>query len=98
MPVLERLLKAAAAEDIGHDVTSGVTSVPNHKLGAGAGFEPAHRVLQACAQLVASVNAETADTQLRTQKLAELRELIEAWPKLSAEMRAAVLAVTRAAR
>jgi hypothetical protein len=47
-------------------------------------------------------------TQLRTQELAEsscetmsgvdgLREVIEAWPKLSAELRAAVRAVTRTA-
>jgi hypothetical protein len=41
------------------------------------------------------VSAETADTHLRTPKLAELREVIEAWPKLSAELRAAVRAVTR---
>ena len=50
-----------------------------------------------------------ADTQLRTQELAEsssetmssvqgLREVIEGWPTLSAELRAAVLAVTRTAR
>jgi hypothetical protein len=54
------------------------------------------------------VSAQTADTQLRTQKLAEsscetmssvegLREVIEAWPTLSADLRAAVLAVTRTA-
>ena len=61
----------------------------------GTGFEPAKRFLQACAGLVASVSAETADTQLRTQKLGELWEVVEAWPKLSAELRAAVLAVTR---
>ena len=65
------------------------------KSGAGAGFKPVERFLQACVQLAASVNAETADTQLRTQKLAELQEVIEAWPKLSAELRTAVLAVTR---
>ena len=61
----------------------------------GTGFEPVERFLQACASFVASVGAETADTQLRTQKLAELREVVEAWPKLSAELRAAVLGVTR---
>ena len=54
-----------------------------------------------------SVSAETVDTHLRTQKLAEssretvsslegLREVIEAWPRLSPELRTAVLAVTRA--
>lgn len=64
------------------------------------------RLLQACVAAAASVSAEAADTQLRTQKLAEsnretlssvegLREVIEAWPRLSPELRAAVLAVTR---
>ena len=57
----------------------------------GTGFEPVERFLQACVELAASVSAETADTQLRTQKLAELREVSEA------ELRAAVLAVTRTA-
>lgn len=65
------------------------------------------RLLQACLAAVASVSAETADTQLSTQKLGELsreavssveglREVIEAWPRLSQELRTAVLAVTRA--
>ena len=62
----------------------------------GTGFEPVERFLQACVAFAASVSAESDDTQLRTQKLAELREVIEAWPKLSAELRAAVRAVTGA--
>jgi hypothetical protein len=41
------------------------------------------------------MSAETADKQLRTQKLAEVREVVEAWPKLSAELRAVMLAMTR---
>ena len=41
------------------------------------------------------MSAETTDSQLRTQKLSELREVIEVWPKLSAELRAAGLVVTR---
>jgi hypothetical protein len=64
------------------------------------------RLLQACVAAAASVSAEAADTQLRTPSLAEsnretrssvegLREVIEAWPRLSPELRAAVLAVTR---
>jgi hypothetical protein len=61
----------------------------------GTGFEPVECFLQACAAFAASVSAETADTHLRTQKLAELQEVIEAWPNLSAELRTAVLAVTR---
>jgi len=74
----------------------------------GSGFEPVERLLQACVAAAASVSAETVDTQLRTQKLAEsssetmssvegLREVIEAWPRLSPELRAAVRAVTRTA-
>jgi hypothetical protein len=66
------------------------------KLGA-AGFESVERFLQACAQLAASVSAETADTQRRTQKLVELGEVIEAWPKLSPELRIALLVMTRTA-
>ena len=46
------------------------------RMVVGTGFE-----------LAASVNAETADTQLRTQKLPQLQEVIEAWRKLS-ELRA----------
>jgi tellurite resistance protein len=63
----------------------------------GTGFEPVERLLQACVAAAASVSAEAADTQLRTQELADLRDVIEAWPKLSAELRAAARAVTRAA-
>jgi hypothetical protein len=61
------------------------------------GLEPVQRLLQACVAAAASVSAQTADTQLRTQELAELRDVIEAWPKLSAELRLAVRAVTRTA-
>jgi hypothetical protein len=42
------------------------------------------------------MKAETARTQLRTQILAELREVLEAGPKLLSEFRAAVLPMTRA--
>ena len=70
------------------------------------GLEPVQRLLQACVAAAASVSAQTADTQLRTQSLGEssretrssvegLREVVEAWPRLSPELRAAVLAVTR---
>jgi hypothetical protein len=60
------------------------------------GLEPVPRLLQACLTAAASVSAETDDTQQRTQRLAELREVIERWPALSVELRTAVLAVTRA--
>ena len=71
------------------------------------GLEPVTRLLQVGVAAAVSVSRATADTQLRTQKLAEsnretlssvegLREVIEAWPRLSPELRTAVLAVTRA--
>lgn len=73
----------------------------------GPGFEPVQRLLQACVAAARSVGAEAADTHLHTHKIAEssretmssvegLREVIEAWPRLSAELRTAVLAVMRA--
>ena len=71
------------------------TSGQRREMVVGTGFEPVERFLQACAEVAASVSAETTDTQLRTQKFAELRNVIEAWPKLSAELRTVVLAVTR---
>jgi hypothetical protein len=55
-------------------------------------------LLQACADAAASEIEKSADAQLRAQKLAELREIISAWPKLPPELRAACLAVTRAAK
>jgi hypothetical protein len=38
---LVQAVKSVSPEGIGHDMTFSVTSVPNPKLGAGAGFEPA---------------------------------------------------------
>lgn len=66
-----------------------------HHVGSmvdATGLEPVSRLLQACVAVAASVSAQTAETQLRTQKLAEssratmssvegLREVIEACPK-----------------
>jgi hypothetical protein len=69
--------------------------VQNAQDGGRNWIEPAHDFLQASAAFVASVSAETVDTKLRTQKLGAVREVIEAWPKLSPELRAAVLVVTR---
>jgi hypothetical protein len=66
-------------------------------LGAGAGFEPVIAFLQACVEFVISEFGKSADTHLRTQKLKDLREVIESWPKLSPELRTACLAVTRSA-
>ena len=39
---------------------------------------------------------EPGDTQLRTQDLAALREIVAAWPSMPPELRTACLAVTRA--
>jgi len=74
--------------------------VEQHRIGRmvdATGLEPVQRLLQADVTFTTSVGAETADTHLRTQNLADLCEVIAAWPKLSAELRAAVLAVTRTA-
>jgi len=38
---LVQAVKIVSPEGIGHELTSAVTSMPNPKLGAGAGFEPA---------------------------------------------------------
>jgi hypothetical protein len=65
---------------------------------ARAGIEPVLAFFQACAETVASEIEKSADAQLRAQKLAELQEIISAWPKLSPELRAACLAVTRAVK
>jgi hypothetical protein len=54
-------------------------------------------LLQACGAAAASEIANNPDAQLRAQKLGELQEILAAWPKLSSELRTAVLAVTRSA-
>ena len=67
-------------------------------MAAQAGIEPEFAFLQACVSALASIRAESAGTQLRTQKLGELQDIIAAWPNLSPELRTACLAVTRAVR
>jgi len=67
-------------------------------LGAGVGFEPILEFLQACIAAAVSEIANSADAQIGAQKLRELREVIEAWSKLSPELRTAVRAVTRCAK
>lgn len=66
-------------------------------MAARAGIEPFIGFLEACADALRSETVKTPDVQLRAQNLAELRKVVEAWPKLSAELRAACLAVTSAA-
>jgi hypothetical protein len=66
-------------------------------MAARAGIEPVVRFLEACAVVISSETAKTADPQLRAQELSSLTKIIAAWPKLSGEFRAAVLAVTRGA-
>jgi hypothetical protein len=65
-------------------------------MAARAGIEPVLAFFQACADAAASEIAKTTDAQLHAQKLAELQEIISAWPKLSPELRTACLAVTQA--
>jgi len=62
-----------------------------------AGIEPIVRFLEACAGVISSESAKTADAQLRAQELSSLTKIIAAWPRLSGEFRAAVLAVTASA-
>jgi hypothetical protein len=66
-------------------------------MAAQAGIEPVLGLLQACVAAAASEIAGNPDAQLRAQKLGELQEILAAWPKLSSELRTAVLAVTRSA-
>jgi hypothetical protein len=66
-------------------------------MAAQAGIVPGAAFLQACVAAFASIRAKSADTQLRTQTLADLREILLAWPHLSTDLRNVCLAVTRAA-
>lgn len=70
---------------------------PPRQLAARAGIEPMLRFLEACAVAISSESAKTADAQLGAQELSSLTKIIAAWPKLSGEFRAAVLAVTQSA-
>jgi hypothetical protein len=75
-----------------------VTRAPFVQLlrdGCRAAIEPFIGFLQACAETLRSETSKTPDAQLRAQNLAELRDVIEAWPKLSPELRVAMLAVTQ---
>jgi hypothetical protein len=67
------------------------------KLGAGAGFEPAQSFLQVFVSVINCQNGPGNTAQLSAQSAADLQTVLLAWPKLSAEMRAAIVAVTRAA-
>jgi len=66
-------------------------------MAARAGIEPVLGFLQACLAAVASEMGKSADTQIRAQKISELREMVEAWPNLSVEFRATMLAMTESA-
>lgn len=66
-------------------------------MAARAGIEPIFPFLEACASAISSESAKTADAQLRAQELSSLTKIIAAWPKLSGEFRAAVLAMTESA-
>jgi hypothetical protein len=66
-------------------------------MAARAGIEPFVGFLEACAAAISSESAETAGAQLRAQELSGLAKIIVAWPNLSGEFRAAVLAMTQSA-
>jgi len=66
-------------------------------MAARAGIEPCIRFLEACAAAISSESDKAADAQLRAQELSSLTKFIAAWPKLSGEFRAVVLAVTQSA-
>ena len=63
-------------------------------MAARAGIEPCIRFLEACAAAISSESAKTADAQPHAQELSSLTKIMAAWPKLSGEFRAAVLAMT----
>jgi hypothetical protein len=67
------------------------------KLGAGAGFEPAQSLLQALVLAATCKTGQDDEAQLGAQSTGELQTLLEAWPRLPTEMRAAVLTIVRAA-
>jgi hypothetical protein len=66
-------------------------------MAARAGIEPILRFLEACAAAISSDSTKTGDAQLRAQEFSSLTKIVAAWPKLSGEFRAAVLAVIQSA-
>ena len=67
-------------------------------MAAQAGIEPSAAFLQACLATVLCASLDSGDTQLRTQDLVALREIVAAWSSLPPELRTACLAVTRAGK
>jgi hypothetical protein len=86
-------VKVSEGQSIDHAVVSSDTSLHCYEMAARAGIEPVLGFLQACVEVAASEIAKSADVQIDTQKIEELRKVVEAWPKLSPGLRAAVLAV-----
>jgi hypothetical protein len=91
-------VNVSSAEELSHVLASLVTSWQCDEMAARAGIEPVLAVFQACADAAASEIEKSADAQTGAQKLAELQEVITAWPKLPPELRTACLAVTRSVR
>ena len=58
-------------------------------MAAQAGIEPSAAFLQACLATALCVSPDSGDTQLRTQDLVALREIVAAWPALPPELRTA---------
>ncbi len=64
-------------------------------MAARAGIEPVLGFLQACVETATSEITKSADAQTGTQKIAVLREVIDAWPQLLPELHAAMLVLIR---
>ena len=66
-------------------------------MAARAGIEPVLQFLQLAMDVATSEIAKTTDTQIRTQKLRELRMILAAWPNLGPQLRAAMVALAATA-
>ena len=66
-------------------------------MAARAGIEPVIAFLQAAIEALSCENRGEGRAQRDAQRSNELREVVEAWPRLSPELRMAALAVIRSA-
>jgi ATP adenylyltransferase/5',5'''-P-1,P-4-tetraphosphate phosphorylase II len=82
-------VKVTDAGSFSHVLSSLVASWWKDEMAARTRIKPFICFLEACAAALRSETAKTPDAHLRALNLAELREVINAWPKLSPELRAA---------
>jgi hypothetical protein len=61
-------------------------------MAARAGIEPVVQLLQVCVETAASEIEKSANAQIGSQKVAELRFLIKSWSNLPLTLRAYVVA------